>query len=183
MNSDPHQNSGCRALFLDRDGVINEPPQHGARYITSPDQLRLMTGVAEGIERFRQRGYMPVVVTNQRCVALGLVSQITLDQIHERLRELLRAQGTDVDDIFVCPHDDRDLCECRKPKPGLLHQAASRHGIDLSQSILIGNSERDIAAGQSAGCRTIFLGRSVGDDWKHAPDITALTWNDILPVC
>ena len=174
------QNQGRRALFLDRDGVINEPP-HGARYITAPEQLRLMEGAAAGIERFRRRGYTPIVVTNQRCVALGLVSQATLDQIHERLRELLRAQATDVEDIFVCPHDDRDLCECRKPKPGLLHQAANRHGIDLSQSLLIGDSERDIAAGQSAGCRTILLGRSAGDDWKHVADITALTWNDIHP--
>ena len=179
MSSSP-QNIGCRALFLDRDGVLNEPP-HGERYITAPDQFRLMAGAATGVERFRQQGYMPIVVTNQRCVALGLVSQATLDQIHERMRELLRAQGTDVEDILVCPHDDRDRCECRKPKPGLLHQAATRHGIDLSQSLLIGDSERDIAASLSAGCRTILLGRSAGDDWKHAPDITALTWNDIHP--
>ena len=122
---------------------------------------------------------MPVVVTNQRCVALGLVSQTTLDQIHERLRELLRAQGTDVEDIFVCPHDDRDQCECRKPKPGLLHQAAVTHAVCLTESILIGDSERDIAAGQSAGCRTILLGRPPGDDWTHVADTTAMTWNDV----
>ena len=175
------QNHGRRALFLDRDGVINEPPL-GARYITAPDQLHLMEGAAEGIERFRRQGYTAIVVTNQRCVAAGLISHDILNQIHERMRDLLRAQGTNVEDILVCPHSDHGRCECRKPKAGLLSQAAQKHAICLADSILIGDSERDIAAGQTAGCRTILLGRTPGDDWAHVADSTAMTWSDIHPL-
>lgn len=156
------------AIFLDRDGVINVSPGAG-RYITSPDQIELIPGVANAIAAFRATGNLVIVVTNQRCIDLGLVSLDLLQQIHDRLRSLLRASGADLDDVLVCPHGDEDECQCRKPRPGMLLEAAARHRIDLAQSVMIGDSARDLRAGQAAGCRT--GGFAMGEDLQR--DVSA----------
>ncbi len=145
-----------RAIFLDRDGVINHPPTSGL-YITSPADLQLIDGVPEAIRSFREAGFLVIVVTNQSGIARGVLMQDTLDAIHARLRDLLQSAGADVDDILYCPHDDLDGCPCRKPKPGMLLRAAERHGVDLALSWMVGDTVRDIEAGQGAGCTTVLV--------------------------
>jgi D-glycero-D-manno-heptose 1,7-bisphosphate phosphatase len=102
----------------------------------------------------RGMGYDAVVVTNQRGVATGKVTLEAVEDMHLRLREVLRRDGLELLDVMLCPHD-RDQCECRKPKPGMLLEAARRHGIDLSASWMVGDHETDVETGRRAGCRTI----------------------------
>lgn len=143
-----------RAVLLDRDGVLNRCiVRDGRPYPPSgPDEVEILPGVPEAIERLRRAGFLTIVVTNQPDVARGAVSRETVEAIHDRLRAALP-----LDDILTCCHDDADRCECRKPLPGLLHEAARRHGIDLAGSYLVGDRWRDIEAGQAAGCRTIWI--------------------------
>ncbi len=145
-----------RAIFLDRDGVINAPPTSGL-YITSPEELQIIDGVPEAIVRFREAGYLVIVVTNQSGIARGVMTHAQVEAVHDRMRQVLAAEGAILDDIFYCPHDDADGCRCRKPKPGMLIEAAVRHDIDLSRSVMVGDQERDIEAGIAAGCRTAFV--------------------------
>lgn len=145
-----------RAIFLDRDGVINRPPTSGL-YITSPDDLKLIDGVAEAIHDFRRAGFLVIIVTNQSCIARGLLGHEILNRIHGRLRSQLQAAQADVDDLFYCPHDDDDECSCRKPKPGMLIMAAERYGIDLAESWMVGDAARDIEAGRAVGCMTVLI--------------------------
>jgi len=142
------------AVFLDRDGVINRafirdgtphPP-------ASLQDLEILPHVPEALRALKIRGYSLVVVTNQPDVARGTSSQELVDSIHERLKSTL-----DLDAIFTCFHDDADACDCRKPKPGLLHRAADDLGIDLPSSFMIGDRRRDVEAGKRAGCRTFFV--------------------------
>lgn len=150
-------NGQRRAVFLDRDGVINVPPL-GSPYITGPDELILLPGVPEAIRFLRSCGYLVVVVTNQQGIGLGLLTHERLGEIHQRMRRLLAERGAAVDDVFYCPHRDIDGCCCRKPQPGMLIAAAQVHDIDLRRSLMIGDSKKDIQAGRAAGCRTILVG-------------------------
>jgi D-glycero-D-manno-heptose 1,7-bisphosphate phosphatase len=139
-----------RAAFLDRDGVLNErPAEH--EYVTDPDALVVLEGAREAVALLRQHGYVPIVVSNQRGVARGLISEAVLQEIEERIR----VAGVEVDHFYYCPHDFEDGCSCRKPKPGMLLSAARDLNLSLRDSVMIGDSEADVGAGQSAGCRTI----------------------------
>jgi D-glycero-D-manno-heptose 1,7-bisphosphate phosphatase len=151
-----------KAIFLDRDGTINV--RDG--FITKRERLRLIDGAAEAIRRINQSEYLAICVTNQPVIARGDVTFDELNAIHARLDTLLSEQGAYLDDVLFCPHHpDRGFegeradykidCDCRKPKPGLLLRAAKRYNIDLTQSYMIGDSDRDIGAGQAAGCKTI----------------------------
>jgi D-glycero-D-manno-heptose 1,7-bisphosphate phosphatase len=142
------------AVFLDRDGVINRaairdgtpcPP-------ASALDLDILPGVPEALQALKAGGYCLVVVTNQPDVARGTMSRESVEGIHQRLtRELA------LDVILTCFHDDADECGCRKPKPGLLLQAAEDFGIDLGHSFMIGDRWRDVEAWRRAGCRTFFI--------------------------
>jgi D-glycero-D-manno-heptose 1,7-bisphosphate phosphatase len=145
------------AVFLDRDGVINRAFVLGGtpHPPSSLRDLEILPGVPEALSALKAHGYSLVVVTNQPDVARGTSSQELVDSIHERLsREL------DLDAILTCFHDSRDECECRKPKPGLLYQAAEQFSIDLPSSFMVGDRWRDMEAGRRAGCRTFFIDRS-----------------------
>ena len=143
-----------RAVFLDRDGVINRAVvRHGKPYPPSrPDQVEILSGVSSALERLRDAGFLLIVVTNQPDVARGSASLAQVDAINRRLGETLP-----IDEFRVCCHDDRDDCSCRKPRPGLILEAAGRLQIDLGKSYMVGDRWRDIEAGRSAGCRTVFL--------------------------
>jgi histidinol-phosphate phosphatase family protein len=131
--------------------------------------FHLLPEFVDILKRVRSHGYVAVVVTNQRGVARGIMPLSEVDGIHARLRDRLRsAHGTDVLDILCCPHD-RGECECRKPKPGMLLAAAERHGLDLSASWMIGDSETDVEAGRAAGCRTVLVS---SDAAGSAADVT-----------
>jgi D-glycero-D-manno-heptose 1,7-bisphosphate phosphatase len=143
-----------RAAFLDRDGVINESLMKNG-IPSSPSsiiELRIISGVEEAIRNLKQHGYIPVVITNQPDVSRGNLSRDSLDEIHSFL-----AKKLGIDHFFICPHDDMDNCECRKPKPGMIQDAASKLKIDLAKSFLVGDRWKDIQAGHLAGVKTYFI--------------------------
>ncbi len=145
-----------KAAFLDRDGVINRKAA-GDGYITRWEEIVFLPGVAQGIALLNRSGFRVIVVTNQRCVAKGLVTIRELDWIHRRMCEVLAGAGATVDAVYYCPHELEPPCSCRKPRPGLLLDAAREHGITLTESWMIGDSDADIEAGRNAGCRTARL--------------------------
>ena len=128
-------------MFLDRDGVINEKPAPG-EYIRSPEEFRLIPNAVDWIRLFNALGLLVIVITNQRGIALGLMTEEDLGQIHRKMISDLAAKGARIDDIFYCPHAE-DSCTCRKPKPGLVYEAQKKWHIDLAQSLLLGDSEND----------------------------------------
>lgn len=155
-----------RAVFLDRDGTINKYKG----FITDPSQIELLPGVAEAIKKINNIGYLAIVITNQPVIARGDCTLEELEQIHLKMETLLGEQGAYLDDIFFCPHHpDKGFegereeykieCSCRKPKPGLLLQAARKYNIDLKNSYMIGDSLSDIQAGNAAGCKSILIGK------------------------
>lgn len=145
-------------VFLDRDGTINEKPPDG-EYVLGPDDLRLLPGAADAIRTLNDTGIRVVVLTNQRCVAKGLVSVDQLDSVHRTLETLLAEAGAHIDALYVCPHEE-GACDCRKPRPGLFYAAKSADpGIDLSRSVMIGDSVSDAQAAAAAGVRCILLGQ------------------------
>lgn len=148
--------SGRRAIFLDRDGVLNAVVWRDGKAASprSPQELEVVLDAAPALAALREAGYLLLVVTNQPDVRRELMSQATLDAIHGELRQQL-----DVDDLIACVHDDRDACGCRKPKPGMLLTLAERWDVDLAESWMIGDQDRDIACGRAAGCHTLLLAR------------------------
>ncbi len=170
-----------RCVFLDRDGTINAYKG----FVRDPADLELLPGAAEAIRRLNRAGFLVIVVTNQPVIARGEVSWERLKAIHDKLETLLGEKGAYVDDIRVCPHHpDRGFagerpeykidCDCRKPKPGLLLSAAADYNIDLGASFMVGDSPRDTAAGDAAGCRRSFL-LGEGFDLRRAVDVILKT--------
>ena len=145
-----------RAAFLDRDGVVNQKAPQG-QYITRWEEMQLLPGVVEAIALLNRAGFLVIVVTNQRCVAKGLITTSELGAIHERMRDALARAGASLDGVYYCPHELQPPCTCRKPRPGMLLEAARAHDIDLSASWMIGDSDKDVEAGKNAGCRTVRL--------------------------
>jgi D-glycero-D-manno-heptose 1,7-bisphosphate phosphatase len=143
-----------KAIFLDRDGVINRKAKTDNEYVTCWKEMIILSGVPEAIALLNRSGFHVVVVTNQRAVAKGLISIADLESIHHRMCEYLASRGASVDAVYYCPHELQPPCECRKPAPGMLFEAARTHNINLAASWMIGDSERDVQAGVSAGCRT-----------------------------
>jgi D-glycero-D-manno-heptose 1,7-bisphosphate phosphatase len=149
--------------FLDRDGTINHKASAG-EYVTDPADMRVLDGAAAAIRRLNDAGVPVIVVTNQRGIALGLMSERDLEAVHACLAELLDAEaGARLDAILHCPHE-RGTCSCRKPAPGLLLEAAARWpSIDLGSSTMVGDSQADVEAGRAVGATTIRLGVDAGD--------------------
>lgn len=145
-----------KAVFLDRDGVINQKPSEGD-YVTRWEDFHILPGVAEGIALLHRAGFSVIVVTNQRCIAKGLMTVVELENMHQKMTEHLAGSGAIIEGTFYCPHEIEPVCECRKPAPGMLLEAARLHGIDLSTSWMIGDSDIDIQAGKNAGCKTVRL--------------------------
>ena len=144
-----------RCVFFDRDGIVNGPPAGG--YLQRWEDFELLPGFVNVLRTARALGYEAIVASNQRGVALGVMTREAVEEIHRRLRDVLMTEyELELLDVFYCPHDD-DECECRKPKPGMLLEAARRHDIDLKSSWVIGDQERDVEAGRQAGCRTILV--------------------------
>jgi D-glycero-D-manno-heptose 1,7-bisphosphate phosphatase len=142
------------AVFLDRDGVLNEAFVRDGKPIPprTVREFRLLPGVVDACAELREAGYALVVVTNQPDIARGTQTRAEVDRMHAVLREQLP-----VDEICVCPHDDDSGCRCRKPRPGLLLDAAARLDLDLARSVCVGDRWRDIEAGRRAGVRTIHI--------------------------
>jgi D-sedoheptulose 7-phosphate isomerase len=158
-----------RAVFLDRDGVINRAFVRDGKPFSPPSQqeLEILPGVAEALNELKSNGYKLLVVTNQPDVGRGKLMRQTLDAMHQALRERLP-----LDDILVCLHTDEDYCDCRKPMPGMILEAARKHDIDLAASFLVGDRWRDIDAGYNAGCKTILIDYGYSERApEHEPDL------------
>lgn len=158
-----------RAVFLDRDGVVNRAIlRDGKPYAPSvASDLRLLPGVREACNRLREAGFALILITNQPDIARGLVSAEQVSEMNRRLQQFLRLDG-----VGVCPHDDSAHCICRKPQPGLLLEAARVMNIDLGSSFIVGDRWRDIAAGHRAGCQAIFIDYGYAEQRPDGPFIT-----------
>lgn len=143
-----------RAVFLDRDGVLNRAVVRNGKPHppASAAELEIVPEAKAALQRLRQKGYKLLVVTNQPDVARGKASKENVAAIHQKL-----VAGLDLDEVFVCYHSDEDHCDCRKPKPGLLLEAARKHQINVAESFMVGDRWRDVEAGQRAGCKTILI--------------------------
>ena len=158
-----------RAVFLDRDGVINRAVVRDGRPYApaTEEELEVLPGVAGALARLREAGFRLIVVTNQPDVARGTQRRETIDRMHARLGSELP-----IDEFRVCDHDDRDECPCRKPKPGMLEAAARASGLSLRESFMVGDRWRDVEAGRRAGCTVVFIDR--GYDERRPRDADAI---------
>lgn len=146
-----------KCIFFDRDGIVNQSPGDG--YVERWEDFHLLPEFVEVLRIVTGLGYVAVVITNQQGVALGNMSLETVEEIHRRLRaELSERHGLTLLDILYCPHNKLENCACRKPKPGMILEAARRHRIDVARSWMIGDSPRDAESGKAAGCKTILVG-------------------------
>jgi D-glycero-D-manno-heptose 1,7-bisphosphate phosphatase len=145
------------AIFLDRDGVIIE---NRTDYCRSWEEVVILPGALQALARAQGTSYAVVIITNQSAVGRGLVDRATADDINARLVSAIRAAGGRVDGVYMCPHAPEDGCDCRKPKPGLLLQAARELSLDLPRSVLIGDSLSDIEAARAAGVGQAMLVRT-----------------------
>lgn len=141
-----------RAIFLDRDGVLID---HSGSVVP---------GARRALLRLKDAGFVLICVTNQPDVATGKIDRAVLDRVHKALMQVLP-----LDALFLCPHVDADKCECRKPKPGMLIEAAAQHDIDLPRSWMVGDRWRDIGAGAAAGCTTLLIGTGYGEPFPVKP--------------
>jgi len=156
-----------RAVFLDRDGVINRAiVRNGMPYPPANlGELEILPGVFEALKKLHAADYLLIVVTNQPDVARGSAKKVDVEQINFQLSSLLP-----LDDIKTCYHDSIDGCLCRKPLPGALLEAAKEHDIELSKSFMVGDRWRDIVAGQRAGCKTFFVNYRYDEQQPEMPD-------------
>lgn len=156
-----------RAVFVDRDGVINRAAVRDGRPYppSSADELVFLPGVGEAIDALRRGGFRVIVVTNQPDVATGVQRREVVEAMHDKIRRAFA-----IDDIKACYHADRDACLCRKPKPGMLLQAATEWSLDLRLSFMVGDRWRDIEAGRAAGCQTILIRYPYDERQAERPD-------------
>ena len=155
-----------RAVFLDRDGVLNRTIlRNGKPYPPATlEELQILPDVPQALADLKKCGFLLLVVTNQPDVARGTQRRAVVESIHAAL-----VKNLPIDNFLVCYHDDRDCCDCRKPKPGLLLQAAARYGLELPQSYLIGDRWRDIDAGHAAGCQTVWIDGGYAERGPSSP--------------
>jgi D-glycero-D-manno-heptose 1,7-bisphosphate phosphatase len=159
-----------RFVILDRDGTLIDE----CSYLSDPDQVKLISGAAEALRKLKGLGLGLAVVTNQSAVGRGLLSEDRLKEIHQRLREILKAEGVQLDGLYYCPHRPEDECWCRKPSIGLLEKASEELRFDLPGSFVVGDKISDIAMGRKAGAVTFLVrtgyGAHAATDPSAAPD-------------
>ena len=143
-----------RAVFLDRDGVINKERKD---YVKNLDEFEIFNGVSKAIKILKEKNFLVIIITNQSAINRNLLTTDRLDEIHNYLQEILKKDNTAFDAIYYCPHKPEENCDCRKPKPGLLLCASKDHNIDLKSSFFIGDSITDMEAANAAGCNGVLL--------------------------
>ena len=143
-----------KTVFVDRDGVIN---QERNDYVKSISELEIYPNVAKNIKLLKDAGFLVIVITNQSAVNRGIVTHETINQIHNSIQDHLKKYGTFLDGFYYCPHTPNENCNCRKPKSGLLEKAILELNIDLNSSWMIGDSDSDIEAADSIGCKAIKI--------------------------
>jgi D-glycero-D-manno-heptose 1,7-bisphosphate phosphatase len=157
----------ARAVFLDRDGVLIRTDVRDGRpfAVSKASDMEVLAEAPGAVASLKAFGFLTIVATNQPDIATGKLAQAEVDAMHRAL-----AGQMTLDDILVCPHVDADQCTCRKPKPGLLLEAARRHNIDLKTSFMVGDRWRDVEAGRAAGCITIFVDRGYREALRGPAD-------------
>jgi len=144
-------------VFLDRDGVIN---RDSPDYVKSWAEFEFLPGSLEAIRHLTENGFTIIIITNQSAIDRKMLSAKELGHIHLRMREACRAHGGNIRDIFFCPHTPEKKCDCRKPKPGLIFQAETKYNIDIPDTVMIGDSAKDIECARNADCRQTILVRT-----------------------
>ncbi|RSD29189.1 D-glycero-alpha-D-manno-heptose-1,7-bisphosphate 7-phosphatase [Mesobacillus subterraneus] len=162
-----------QAIFLDRDGVLNEVLSDRVKFVNRPEELYLLEGAAEAVAELSRNGYEIFVVTNQGGVGLGFLKEKRLHEIHDTMIDMIKEHGGEIKEVAYCPHKPKAGCECRKPNAGMLLDLASRHHLDLTRSVMVGDHERDIEAGKKAGCKTVFIGEDETAADEKAPTLSA----------
>lgn len=158
--------SSRRFVLIDRDGTLNIDKH----YFSDPELLELVPGAAEGLGRLQRLGCGLVVVTNQSGVGRRMLTLVDVDRIHERLREILAAEGVTLDAIYVCPHHPDEGCRCRKPLPGMVEQAVAEFGFDPKQSFVVGDKRIDMELGRAVGATTLLVRTGHGLETAQEPD-------------
>ena len=138
-----------KLVILGRDGILNE---YREGHVTAPEEWQPVPGALEAVARINHAGWHTVVATNQSGIGRGMIDMSTVNAVHAHMHQLLQAQGGRIDAVFFCPHTAEEDCECRKPKPGLMHEIGRRYGLDLSHVPMVGDTARDLLAAQAAGC-------------------------------
>ena len=144
-----------RAIFLDRDGVINVE----VSYLSDPNDFVFIEGTIQALKILQHKGFFLIIITNQAGIARGYYDEQRLAEIHNKMTSILKEHNIKLDDIFFCPHHPEFTgpCDCRKPKPGMILKAANKHHIHLQESYIVGDTLKDIEAGQNAGCKTVLV--------------------------
>ena len=151
-----------KVVFLDRDGTIN---MDSADYIRSRADFTFIPGSLEAIRDLTDNGYTVIVITNQSALAREFISREELDAIHEEMCRTVASAGGNISDIFLCPHLPNEGCACRKPATGMIDQARQKYNIELADSIMVGDSTKDVACGRNAGCgRTVLVKSGLNAD-------------------
>ena len=147
-------NELSKAVFLDRDGVINKERKD---YVKTIDELEILPNIDHHIKLLKDAGYLIIVISNQSAINRGLTNHENVNKIHNSIQEFLKAHNTNIDAFYYCPHRPDENCECRKPKPGLLLRASSELGIDLKNSWFIGDYDSDMEAATQSGCKSLKI--------------------------
>lgn len=175
----PIKNKRKKAIFLDRDGILNKVIIRRGKP-SSPWNLKdfkLLSHIEKYLKTLNEIGFLNIVFTNQPDVKRGYLKIEDLEKMHQIIAEKLP-----IDEITFCPHDDKDNCSCRKPKPGLIFEAAKKWSIDLKNSFVIGDNWKDVVAGKNAGCKTILIKRSYNKNLKDSYDFEAKNLKDAVKI-
>lgn len=168
-----------KAVFLDRDGVINEVLTKRVKFVNRPEHLHFLPGVPEAIRKLNESGLFELiaVVTNQGGVGLGYLKEEMLDEIHEHMVSELKKEGASIHEVACCTHKPKEGCACRKPGSLMIEELAEKHDIDLSFSYMVGDREPDIQAGRNAGTKLVFIGDELEDVDATYPSLKdAVDW-------
>jgi D-glycero-D-manno-heptose 1,7-bisphosphate phosphatase len=166
-----------RAIFIDRDGVINKDPggwtEHS--YVTDWKDFKFLPGARQALKILKQKGIKVIVVSNQAGVNKGYYSKEKLDEINNKMLRTIEKAGGAIEEVFYCVHTDKENCDCRKPKSGMLEEAVKKYNIDPKKAYFIGDSKMDIMAGKRIGCKTMLVlsGKTPREDiynWDEKPD-------------
>ncbi len=168
LTTDTHAHRILKLIVLDRDGVINHDSE---QFIKSPEEWRAIPGSLEAIARLNQAGYRVVVATNQSGVGRGLFGMTMLTAIHEKMFKALSQVGGRIDAVFYCPHAADSNCDCRKPKPGMFEQVASRFGVDMNNVPAVGDGLRDLQAAHAVGARPVLVLTGKGEKTHAAGNL------------
>ena len=144
-----------KAIFLDRDGVINKEVSH----LSDPEDFEFIPGSIEALKLLKQKDFLLIVITNQAGIARGIFTEETLKLIHHKMIKILEQNNIKLDDIYYCPHHPEFTgpCDCRKPKPGMILKAQTKYNIDLTKSFMVGDTLNDIQTGKAAKCKTVLV--------------------------